>query len=588
MITSWPKPGIAKQRTVVCISTPDNLVQFTHLYEIRTDFINTLQQQYATTSAESLWLRYQPTANVLHDCATTLRQQGVTVIEQFDGSQWFRLRGADVVVFIGHRDNELSKIELYDKSIDVDEFADNFTNLFPKEYNGTIDLHSCYSEDIVNRLKNYFTHRHLLLGTNAPVSVALLAILLPEILRYMRIRNTSYIEAFNAIYQKAIESKQRQERSKHVSGQPTLGRKANCSTVAAPTEAVRGNSFKIQVSLHAERDGDTAIQMFRQRDSQTVERDQTKLAFKLKKNDKVQIRFQIMNNQDSDFGILDSESSSDYTRETVYNGSISTVFFNVSVNRDCRQNSCQCRILLYSKQQELGEMQFTVRIVDSATGSQDQPAAPILVKNFDDYKNESRQRLRQELERLKQKTQLDTESNLSNEKNKQLLKIIDKCLYIIDEYQIDKIANSVFISSTNDLGQERQAVKEALNVVHKTPIMSEYWNAEDITPIDVCCREVLKSDYFVCIIGERYGFVEPNIHLSMTKIEYLVAYCCNMARFIFIHKDLLDKIEHLDKDDLSEQFEFIKEIKQDKFINIYSDAESLKSGTALAILQYEQ
>lgn len=587
MNTKWLEPNGIKKRIAVCISVPVDYMQFSHLCEAGTNFIQTLAHKYATDNVESLWLRYQPTAKVLNDCATALRQEGVKVIERFDGSQWERLRGADVVVFFAHRDNELSRLELFDKVVGIDDFTTNIERLFPKEYSGTIDLHSCYSEDIVERLKDYFVHRHILMGTCAPVSAALLAILLPEIVKYMRIRKVGYIEAFDFIYKKAIESKRHQETSRGDSDLPTLGRKANCSTVAAPTEAERGNSFSIQVSLHAERDEKTVVQMARQRDGQSVKRDQTKLSFKLRKNDKVQIRLQIMNNQDGCFAIIGSSTPSDHTHETIYNGSINTVFFNVNIDRKCQQNSCLCRVLLYSNQQDLGEMQFTVRITDGTHTAQIIDESGFQVKTRDDYNKAARQKLQDELEKLRQKLLQEIDAGNDINKHSKLLKIIDKCLYLIDEYKIDKIANSVFISSTNDLNKERQAVKEGLNAARKTPIMSEYWNAEDITPIDVCCREVLKSDYFICIVGERYGYVEPSICLSMTKIEYLVANCSNMARFIFIHKDLLEKIDRMDEN-MSEQYAFIKEIKQEKFINIYSDEQSLKSGTELAILQYER
>ena len=66
----------------------------------------------------------------------------------------------------------------------------------------------------------------------------------------------------------------------------------------------------------------------------------------------------------------------------------------------------------------------------------------------------------------------------------------------------------IFVSSTvKDLPYEREAAKRAIESIPAIPIMSDYtMNAVDKPSIQACIDEVKKSDFYILIIGGRYGW----------------------------------------------------------------------------------
>jgi len=108
----------------------------------------------------------------------------------------------------------------------------------------------------------------------------------------------------------------------------------------------------------------------------------------------------------------------------------------------------------------------------------------------------------------------------------------------------------IFISSTvKDLPNERAAAKSAVEKVNGNPIMSEYtMNAVDKPSVQACIDEVKKADFYVLILGERYGWELEN-GISITELEFDTAYK-ERNQFLFLilglarkksNKDLLKK-----------------------------------------------
>jgi hypothetical protein len=95
----------------------------------------------------------------------------------------------------------------------------------------------------------------------------------------------------------------------------------------------------------------------------------------------------------------------------------------------------------------------------------------------------------------------------------------------------------VFLSSTFiDLKEERQAVLEAILELRHIPAGMEIFPAADSTPWELIKRIINDSDYYVLIVGGRYGSVDAS-GLSYTEREYELAVELKKPVLPFLHAD---------------------------------------------------
>ena len=81
----------------------------------------------------------------------------------------------------------------------------------------------------------------------------------------------------------------------------------------------------------------------------------------------------------------------------------------------------------------------------------------------------------------------------------------------------------IFISSTyEDLKDERRKVRDAILEAMHFPVGMELFGAADETAWKVIERTIDDSDYYVLILGNRYGS-ETNEGISYTQKEYMYA-----------------------------------------------------------------
>jgi Domain of unknown function (DUF4062) len=96
----------------------------------------------------------------------------------------------------------------------------------------------------------------------------------------------------------------------------------------------------------------------------------------------------------------------------------------------------------------------------------------------------------------------------------------------------------VFISSTfTDLIAERQAVTRALLQAKAFPAGMELFPAADSNSWVVIERAIDDSDYYLLIIGARYGSLDPEQQVSFTEREYAYAKDTNKPIVAFMHSD---------------------------------------------------
>jgi len=137
---------------------------------------------------------------------------------------------------------------------------------------------------------------------------------------------------------------------------------------------------------------------------------------------------------------------------------------------------------------------------------------------------------------------------------------------------------TVFISSTGDLVQYRDAVENALCALEIEGKRFEAWPSSPQAPIGKCLEEVRSSDALVLILGDRYGAEAPG-SLSATHLEYKEAVGLSPRKPIFAYILQSDRRE-------PRQEAFVKEVEASQFRSCVrvSSAESLAKQVKLSFL----
>ncbi len=123
----------------------------------------------------------------------------------------------------------------------------------------------------------------------------------------------------------------------------------------------------------------------------------------------------------------------------------------------------------------------------------------------------------------------------------------------------------IFISSTYiDLIQEREKVRDVILSMYQFPIGMEMFSAADEEQWEIIKETIDSSDYYVLIIGKRYGTVideGPDKGISYTEKEYRYAKSIGLPIMAYIKND--DAILAKDADDDSEKITKLKAFKDD-------------------------
>ena len=96
------------------------------------------------------------------------------------------------------------------------------------------------------------------------------------------------------------------------------------------------------------------------------------------------------------------------------------------------------------------------------------------------------------------------------------------------------LASSTYL----DLQEERREAVQALLELHCFPIGMELFPAADEAAWDHICRVIDDSDYYLLIIGGRYGSVDESVGISFTEKEYDYAVSKQIPVMAFLHGDV--------------------------------------------------
>ncbi len=128
----------------------------------------------------------------------------------------------------------------------------------------------------------------------------------------------------------------------------------------------------------------------------------------------------------------------------------------------------------------------------------------------------------------------------------------------------------IFISSTfEDLREERKAVYSAILDADCIPAGMENFSALDKNQFEIIKETMNLCDYYILIVGNRYGSIDESTGISYTEMEFDYATSNNIPKLCFVKEDIKTDDEALKK--------FIKKVQTGRTVNFWSDKSTLKS-----------
>lgn len=120
---------------------------------------------------------------------------------------------------------------------------------------------------------------------------------------------------------------------------------------------------------------------------------------------------------------------------------------------------------------------------------------------------------------------------------------------------------SIFISSTyEDLKKERQALVGVALENNLIPVGMEQFHAAPINQWNVITKMIDECDFYLLVIGGRYGSIDEKVGISYTEKEYEYAKNKGMPVLVLIKKP--SDISESEKDDGYDKYEKMKRLDE--------------------------
>jgi hypothetical protein len=147
----------------------------------------------------------------------------------------------------------------------------------------------------------------------------------------------------------------------------------------------------------------------------------------------------------------------------------------------------------------------------------------------------------------------------------------------------------VFISSTySDLIDERRKVLDILLMADCIPAGMEAFVATDIEQFEVIKKVIDLCDYYILIIGKRYGSVNPNTGISYTEMEYEYAKSKDIPVLVFAINDsinLPDDKQDKDQKMIESLNKFREKAMSNRLATIWKTSDELTGALAISIMR---
>lgn len=563
------------KKILVLSALPFDEASFVNAYNTdNSDFIASLKELYDVTNADSLWKLYKPYAEQMCKTFDLIRKYGGTVITRFQLNDLQSISDYDVVIILAHHSNVSDAVEIGNKMIGVREF----TEQIPCSSNIILDITSCYSAHLIPWIKARIPSSKII-GINCPTSLKTRLDVIAYIIVMMAEEHIdNYIEVFKSAWNRIG-----MQNANIVDNDIKLGTKFQ-STLYAPTEVRRGDDFIMSIFLHKTNDSDEIEIRARGIDADISKRNQLYLKTKLKKGDLIEFQIYFDENKYGDIKV------DEFTKAIYWDNQIESVEFIFSVDKDFAERRFAGKVKLAVNKVPIGDMAYIINVVDEFSQKEKNCCA----LNFEPYdrSKDMADHRHQILSILHEKIkELEANAHASGE-NSSDIDICQQCIDLIQSKPKEKKHSPlrVFVSSTSDMSNFRTILKEQIESCEMYADMYERWGQGEDYPRDKCCSHVLQSDIFVCILGAKYGFVEPLWNKSMTEIEYRVASNAGIPMLIYIINDYKKKMQELSGEEsviAKRQEALIEELKSKRLVCLFANELSLQlqSNTELITLK---
>ena len=554
------------KKVLLLSGIPDDREQFMRFAETgKSDFLNSLVRLYGVNDYNNLWNDYSPSAKALHSTYNAVESRGGTIIRNFSLQDVNRLNEFDIVIIIAHHSDNSDEIEVSGEMVRTMDFV----NAIPKDSEVIIDLTSCYSAYLIPKIKAHVPLSKII-GIEVETKLSFRLFLIEKVLEFFsKNKERGYIDTLQDVLT-FLPNNSGNVQVKDVTPDVHLGGKLQ-STVYAPKQVAKGEDFIVSVFLHKEDDSDEIDIIAKSIDDISEKRSVKRLSVRIRNGDKVDFQLSV-SKQLADFFKIDKRN-----KGFVWDGEINNVEFIVSVNKDCSVSSFVGNVKICINKEPIGDMAFKTSIIDhqsiSGLACADFEFIPFDKQaEMNEAKNTLMQRLSEKILSLDEQLEhsdKDSDNDLFRE-----LEMCKKCKELLEATNSDRHNGvlRVFISSTSDMKPYRKIVKDRVEACEMYPDMYENWGQGNDYPRDMCCKHVLQSDIFVCILGAKYGFIEPIWDKSMTEIEYRIAQNAGLPILIYVienYKEEMEKLADEERQKAIRQEMLIDEVKNKRMIGVF-------------------
>ena len=147
----------------------------------------------------------------------------------------------------------------------------------------------------------------------------------------------------------------------------------------------------------------------------------------------------------------------------------------------------------------------------------------------------------------------------------------------------------VFISSTyTDLKEARMKVRDAILSMYHFPVGMELFGAANEEQWQIISETIDSSDYYVLIIGQRYGSIipegSPDARISYTEKEFRYALEKHVPILVFLLDDSIPvKPENMERDNLEKLFAFKNAVKNGRLVEWWKTPDDLAQKVTAAL-----
>lgn len=472
---------------------------------------------------------FQRHDGLVEECLDKLYREGVTTSQTIDSKTLSTISKYDVVILVAHLDEKRNELVLRDSHLSITSFVDSL----PRDFKGVLDFSSCYAGQWMKLIKERCPNCHVQ-GVKSQAMLKYRLTIYPYVIKlYNSDMNLEYKEAYQRIVEASSKiadvdgnNNEVLKKSDIIAGD-TLGK---ASYIYSPSEVIREEPFLVQVYINKDNSEDQISLRACRKDSNA--RFVESLKLKLKKGDTITVQYSVFPN--SEYISVD-----DPIQAIEWDGDSCEFYFNVIVEKEFTRSSFTGTILLIINNKPMAKCP----IVTNVGKEKNEIPSDLNLQLYDPNeeliigKNRILEQLTSNLEQL--------ESQLANEKNEVKIKMLNsnintcrKCIELTRKPDIrnhEKMKKTVFVSSTCEEAMRpyREAVRDVVKSLELNVDLCEEWSHGSY-PSDKCCQQVIDSDIYICILGGRYGYIEPSLGISMTQMEYEAAKSTNKDILIFV------------------------------------------------------